>query len=164
MITNPELLTVLQEAGFTAAVDIALIDAEMADELFPSRPQLQEELLEIAARARPAADGWARSVSVFGGSGLGGLAGGTVKLENKSASSASDPALGAGGPGNGEKRASGSLRAVTRRVLKESVKSSPPAPPCFSRLGIEKHKIKLAATRIHWVLLSTTPGAAGWLR
>ena len=96
---NPVLQKLLMEAGFKAAVDVACIDAEMAEELTESRPELKDELLELAARARPSINGWARSVSVFGGLGGGGLAGCTVKLEIKSASPASDPPRGPEGPG-----------------------------------------------------------------
>jgi len=86
---NQDLRALLREAGFKAAVDVALIDLDMAVEFCVSSPDLQEELLEIAARARPSIHGWARSVSVFGGSGGGGRAEGTVQLEIKSGSSAS---------------------------------------------------------------------------
>ena len=160
---NVVLQTLLRDAGFTAAVDVALIDEEMAVELCASRPDLRDELLGVAAGSHLAINGWARAVTVFGGCGVGGRSEGTVKLQNVPASSASGAPPGAGGPGKGEQRASGSLRAVTRRVLKGSVKSSPPAPPCFSRLGIEKHKIKLAASRTHGVLLKYFP-SCGRLR
>ena len=89
VVINEDLRAILEDAGFRVAVDVALIDADMAGELCISRPDLREELLELVARARPAINGWARSVSVFGGSGGGGRAEGTVQMQINSASSAS---------------------------------------------------------------------------
>ena len=57
-----------------------------------------EDFLD-AARARPSIGGWARAVSVFGGSGGDGLAGGTVKFEIKYASPAAGLPPVALGPG-----------------------------------------------------------------
>ena len=88
-VTNDELREILEKAGFRSAVDVALVDAEMARELCISRPDLLEELLELVAGSRPAIKGWARAVTVFGGWGGGGRAEGTVKMQNVAASSAS---------------------------------------------------------------------------
>ena len=139
-VKSEDLRKVLMDAGFSTAVDVAMIDEEMAGELCISHPGLREELLELVAGSHPAINGWARAVTVFGGCGVGGRAEGTVKMQNIPASSASGAPPGAGGPGNGEQRASGSLRAVTRRVLKGSVKSSPRPPLVFPGSALKNIK------------------------
>ena len=99
LIANPDLAQIPMEAGFRTSVDMALIDEEMAEELTEPRLDLKSALMEAVARARPSIGGWARAVSVFGGSGGDGLAGGTVKFEIKSASPRRSFPRWPGGPG-----------------------------------------------------------------
>ena len=56
-VTNDKIREILEEAGFRSAVDVALVDAEMARELCISRPDLLEELSELVAGSRPVING-----------------------------------------------------------------------------------------------------------
>ena len=139
-VANDDIRALLEEAGFESAVDVALIDADMARELCISRPELLEELLELVAGSRPAIKGWARAVTVFGGCGGGGRAEGTVKMQNIPASSA---ARAPPGCRRARERRTKRLRVTPCRnpaVFKGSVKSSPPAPRVFPGSAYRKTK------------------------
>ena len=150
-------LALLHGEGFKTAIDIAMVDAEMAAERTGSQPDLTSALRTTAARARPSVNGWARAVSVIGGPGGDGDAGGTVTTDRTPASLAPVPHPVAGGSGNGVALASGALRAATRRVLKTDLKAPPPALSCFPRVWLEKQQINRSAFRTHMVLCKFFP-------
>ena len=70
-----DLLAMLHGEGFKTAIDIAMVDAEMAAERTESQPDLTSALLTAAARPRPSVNGWARAFLVFGRPGGDGDAG-----------------------------------------------------------------------------------------
>ena len=81
-----DLLQILVDQGARTTVEVALIDEDIAGVLIETRPDLATDLRAAVSRARPSVDGWVRAVTVFGGSGGGEPAGGTVKTVTPRAS------------------------------------------------------------------------------